>query len=180
MLGILGTPADFTPTIDDNINVDDLEGSDNRHDFDRSKVEPPEEYDFTEAGVRQIMQDNNIETGSRARQMLRSDFEDEVKRMKGEADADQVQDDVRDAHPPPIPEDELKVARITKADLEKFAYTGGCSRCARLEFEQARTKTAHSLECRRRFYQLFKTMGMPSGAALHRTFKGSCAGLILL
>ena len=79
--------------------------------------------------------------------MLRSEFEDDVKRMKGEADADQVQDDVRDAHPPPIPEDELKLVQITKADLEKFGYTGGCPRCARLEYEQAKTETAHSLEC---------------------------------
>ena len=131
VLGIAGTPADLRLTADEELTADEVESSEAPHEFDRAEVEPGDD-----------LLDPKPKPDS-----------------AGEAEKKDDEANVRDAHPPPIAEGELRLVRITKADLEKYGYTAGCPRCARLEYGQARTKLAHNDECRRRMYKLFKRDG---------------------
>ena len=41
-------------------------------------------------------------------------------------------------------------------DLMAHGYTGGCPRCADLEYGRTRTRKEHSEQCRMRFYDIYK------------------------
>ena len=86
-----------------------------------------------------------------------------------ELDSDEIEADPaphepnEEAPPPPSADDaaESRAAarrrlRITMKDLGRYGYTGGCPRCADLEFGNVKTKKLHSEECRDRIYKEYE------------------------
>ena len=53
----------------------------------------------------------------------------------------------------PVDEERLRRMRITQPLLARYGYTGGCIRCANVEYGNVRTKTARTRDCRLRIYR---------------------------
>ena len=70
-----------------------------------------------------------------------------------------------------------KRIRITKRDLENYGYTGGCPRCADLEYGHANTKKAHNEECRARMYLKHKEMSDEKWAQAARDLQQQASNL---
>ena len=103
---VLATPSELRPVDDNEVGADDIEISENPHDYSARDADAPE---------------------------------------PATADA-----------PDDVDAEVFKRIRITKADCIKYGYTGGCPRCADLEFGKANSKKAHNEECRTRMYRRFE------------------------
>ena len=92
-----------------------------------------------------------------------------------ESKPDAPKPDLRDPVPPPVNEGDLRKVRITKGDLEKYGYTPGCPRCARMELGPTKSTVGHNDVCRRRLYWHFKDSGDVKWRRAHDDLQGDFA-----
>lgn len=143
------------PTPGDELSADDIEASEAPHDFERSEVGPQ----------RTVDEDGNV-TETNGRSVIVTDKKGKFIRASQTGGPPEQADEQAPEHDsdlreplPPVPAAELKKVRITKVDLEKYGYTPGCPRCARLEYGQSQTRVPHNDECRLRMYRRYQREG---------------------